>query len=657
MKLHYRADIDGLRAIAVMSVVLNHAGIALFSGGYIGVDIFFVISGYLITTILIRDIDANEFSIAGFYERRIRRIYPALFATLFFTIVVTLILYDSQSLMAFSKSVVATTFFFSNLHFWTESGYFEGEAQLKPLLHTWSLAVEEQYYIFFPLLVMLIGRFFRPKISHILTGIALLSFGWNIYELKTDPSGAFYFAHLRAWELLIGSILALNPITNDARPVIRNLLSVIGLGMIIVPIFLYSENTIFPGFAAAIPAFGTALIIYSGIKSPTFINKLLSLPPFVFIGLISYSLYLWHWPLTKFTTYYAIEKLTRPERILLLIVIFIVATLSWQFIEKPLRTKKPHTKRYSIFLYATVVMTVTAAVGFFIYSNKGFPNQENLDQASYKNQVEEYRECDFGNTANAGVLKFCPLGANTQEPSFLLWGDSHAGAQAKAIQLSASQNGVTGMLTYDSGCPPLIGIEKDKNKECVDYDNMIIEYIENHPELNTVLLAGRWASYAEGTGYEKSKKIILADILSEPPRGSTNAIVFQKGLNRTVEKLLELDRKVVIISQVPEIKYDVPSAFYIAQRTGRDVNKIIAPSLDEYLSRNKKVFFVIDQIRENYNIQVIDPWKVLCNKQKCPVVSDGTSLYLDSNHLSFFGSEYISHIYDSLFEKLDKNSK
>jgi len=657
MKLKYRADIDGLRAIAVMSVILNHAGISLFSGGYIGVDIFFVISGYLITTILIREIDTHEFSIARFYERRIRRIYPALFTTLFFTLIAASILYNAQSFMAFSKSMVATTFFFSNIHFWTEVGYFDGEAQLKPLLHTWSLAVEEQYYIFFPLLVMLIGRYFRSKMSHILTGIALLSFSWNIYELQHDPSGAFYFAHLRAWELLIGSVLALNPISINAKPVIRTILSLVGLGMITAPIFLYSENTVFPGFAAAIPAFGTAFIIYSGIKSPTFINKLLSLPPFVFVGQISYSLYLWHWPITVFATYYAIEKLTRPERILLLVVIFIISTLSWQFIEKPFRTKSPRTKKYAVFLYAVTIMSVTAIIGFFIYSNKGFPNQESLDQVSYKGQAEEYRECDFGNEVNAGLLKFCPLGANIQSPSFLLWGDSHAGAQAKAIQVSASKEKIAGLLTYYSGCPPLIGIKKDKNKDCVDYDNMIVKYIEKHPELKTVLLAGRWASYAEGISYEKSNKIILADILSESSKGSTNAILFQKGLNRTVEKLLALNRKVVIISQVPEIKYDVPSAFYIAQGTGRDINKIIAPSLDEYLSRNKKVFFVIDQIHEDYNIQVIDPWKALCNEQQCPVVIDGTSLYMDSHHLSFFGSEYISHIYDSLFQGLANNSK
>jgi peptidoglycan/LPS O-acetylase OafA/YrhL len=659
MKLNYRADIDGLRAIAVMSVVLNHSGISFFSGGFIGVDIFFVISGYLITTILIREVDAHDFSIVRFYERRIRRIYPALFATLFFTLIVTTILYDAQSFMAFSKSVMATTFFFSNVHFWTEVGYFEGDAQLKPLLHTWSLAVEEQYYIFFPLLVMFIGRYCRPKISHILTGIALLSFGWDIYALRNDPSGAFYFAHLRAWELLIGSVLALNLISVNTKPAIRNVLSLVGLGMITAPIFLYSENTVFPGFAAAIPAFGTAFIIYSGIKSPTLINKLLSLPPFVFVGQISYSLYLWHWPLTKFATYYAIEKLTRPERILLLIVIFIISTLSWQFIEKPFRTKTLATKKHSIFLYAATIMVVTAGIGLFIYSHKGFSNQSRMGQASYKGQIWDFTECDFesANVTDSDLLKFCPLGADTENPSFLLWGDSHAGAQATAVQISASQKGVAGLLTHYSGCPPLIGIRINKEKQCVDHNNMVMEYIENHPEIDTILLASRWAYSAEGGGYKENNKITLIDTLSDSAKRETNAILFQRGFNRTVEKLLALHRKVVIISQVPEIKYEVPSTFYLALRTGRDVNKIIAPALDDYLSRNKKVFMVIDSFRENNNFQVIDPWKALCDEHQCFVVVDGIPLYTDSNHLSPFGSDYISHIYDSLFEELANSSK
>ena len=652
MKLSYRADIDGLRAIAVLSVVLNHAGIFLFSGGFIGVDVFFVISGYLITNIIVRELDQQEFSLIKFYERRIRRIYPALFAVLLFTLAVSAILYDSQNFMAFSKSVIATTFFFSNIHFWTETGYFEKEAQLKPLLHTWSLAVEEQYYIFFPLLVMLISRYFKPKTFYILTGVALLSFGLDVYELQVDPSGAFYFAHLRAWELLIGSVLALNPTPVNARPWLRNVFSWVGLVMILAPIFLYSQSTLFPGFAAAVPAIGTALIIYSGVEGPTLVNKLLSFPLFVFMGQISYSLYLWHWPLIKFTTYYAIEKLSRPERILLLGVVFIVSALSWQFIEKPFRIKKLQ-RRFAIFLYAAVVMTVTAIIGFFIYFNNGFPNQENLEQASYQEQARSYGGCDFTSEANAGLLKFCSLGANITGPTFLLWGDSHAGAQGKAIDQSALKQGVAGLLAFGSGCPSLMGINTDQNKDCINFNNLTMEYIKSHPNIHTIFLANRWAYYVEGIGYQESTKIKLIDVLEDK---DTNAVLVQRALTRTVEQLLALNRKVIIVSQVPEVKYDVPSAIYIAQRTGRDINQIISPTMDQYLTRNKKVFFIINSISKNKNVQVIDPWKALCNESQCDVVVDKTSLYMDSTHLSFFGSQYISHIYDSLFKELEKNN-
>ena len=204
MNLKYRADIDGLRAIAVLSVVLDHAGIPLFHGGYIGVDIFFVISGYLITGIIIREINASEFSFLRFYERRIRRIYPALFVVILFTILASATLYSTGNFHDFGKSVMATTFFVSNIHFWTETGYFEGPAQIKPLLHTWSLAVEEQFYIVFPLLMFLLARYFKPRIRPILIFIALASFVWSIFTLQKDPSSAFYFAHLRAWELLMG---------------------------------------------------------------------------------------------------------------------------------------------------------------------------------------------------------------------------------------------------------------------------------------------------------------------------------------------------------------------------------------------------------------------------------------------------------------------
>lgn len=655
MKLNYRADIDGLRAVAVLSVLLYHAGASVVSGGFVGVDVFFVISGYLITTIIMREINGNKFSLAKFYERRIRRIYPALFAILPFTIGISAFLYDPSNFRNFGKSLIATTFFFSNIHFWTDTGYFEGPTELKPLLHTWSLAVEEQFYIFFPLMVMLIARYFKSRISHILAGITLLLFSWNIYAMQNDPSGAFYFAHLRAWELLIGSVLALNPVSVRTKPAFRNVLSLIGLGMISAPIFLYSENTAFPGFAATVPAFGTALIIYSGIANLTLVNKLLSFPPLVFVGKISYSLYLWHWPLIIFTTYYAIRKLTRPELVLLLMVIFIVSSLSWQFIEKPFRIKTLPGKT-SIFLGAGTVMLITAAIGSIIYFNGGFPNRQNTEQMADENETWVYEPCNFTDSDNDGALEFCTIGAEMQTPSFLVWGDSHASALTWGIHLSASQNGIAGQLIYGAGCPPLLGIASNRKSTCIDFNDTVLQYIEDHPELDTIFLAGRWAQWAEGTGYKENIKNKLIDTLSESSKKTTNAILLERGLNRTVEELLALDRKVIIISQVPEIKYNVASSNFIAQRTGRDVNRIIAPSLDEYLSRNQKVFLAINSISKD-NIQVIDPWKALCNEQQCFVVVDEKPLYMDADHLSLFGSEYISHIYDPIFEESAKTRK
>lgn len=647
MKWNYRADIDGLRAVAVLSVLAYHAVSRYFPGGYIGVDVFFVISGYLITGIIMREIEKNEFSLARFYERRIRRIYPALFAMLFFTIVATSILYDAYVFKDFSESVLATTFFFSNIYFWMQTGYFEGDALLKPLLHTWSLAVEEQYYIVFPLLMAILARYFKPKILQILIGIAAISFLGSIYVVGNNPSDAFYLPHLRAWELLVGSILALNPVSSISNSILRNMLSMTGLGMIVIPVFMYSPETPFPGVAAAIPVLGTAFIIYSGIGEAILVNKLLSMPPLVFIGKISYSLYLWHWPLIQFATYYSIKKITRIELVALLFATLAVSVLSWKLIEQPFRASIPQ-KRPHVFLSAAGVMGITAAMGLFIFFMDGLPIRFAKHQVYEDKEI--YTECDF--RYNNNNLQFCPIGDVSKKPSFLLWGDSHAASIGPGVDVSASGKSVSGLLAFNPVCAPLLGITANRKSNCVEFNDVTLEYIESHPELTTVILAGRWAYMAEGVGYKESGKIKLVDTLSESSKSGITAILFERGLTRTVEQLLALGRRVVIVSQVPEVRHDVPSSLSIAQRTARDVNEIIAPTLEQYLSRNEKVFWVINSVQADYDVQVIDPWKALCDEQRCLVAVEDTPIYVDAHHLSTFGSEYISYLYDPIFETL-----
>ncbi|GAB4549132.1 MAG: hypothetical protein Fur002_26250 [Anaerolineales bacterium] len=366
MKSNYRADIDGLRAIAVLAVILNHADVPLFSGGYVGVDIFFVISGYLITGIIARELTQGEFSLARFYERRVRRIFPALFAVLLFTTLAGALLYNAENFSDYGRSVIAATFFFSNVHFWKEVGYFDAPAQLKPLLHTWSLAVEEQFYIFFPLLMAALARFAKRKTVWALSALALASFAYSVYQVYFgDPSAAFYLPQTRIWELLIGCLLALFVDRLSAGIGVKNALSFLGLAFIFAPILFYSENTPFPGVAAAAPVMGAALILFSGANAQPLVNRLLSAPPMVFIGKISYSLYLWHWGFFIFAKYYLIQPLSALQTAWLLFAALAVSSLSWKWIEQPFR-HTANAPRSVLFRYAAGAMALAALTGWLI---------------------------------------------------------------------------------------------------------------------------------------------------------------------------------------------------------------------------------------------------------------------------------------------------
>ena len=339
MTLKYRTDIDGLRAIAVLAVLLFHIGVEPFSGGYVGVDIFFVISGYLITSIIVREIKGGNFSIVKFYERRFRRILPALTVVMASSLAFGVLLLHPKHLYDLGWSSIAASLFSSNILFYLESGYFAESAELKPLLHTWSLAVEEQYYIFFPVLLILIAKIDSKKYARWLIPLALVSFTLCIVGMEFNVSGTFYLIPTRTWELLTGSLLAINIFPGTKCQYVRNFLSITGFLMMAFSIFVYTPATNFPGIAAAIPTIGAALIIYSGIGGRSLVGRFLSLKPLVFIGLISYSLYLWHWPVIVYTKYYSIVELTNFEISVMLCFIFALSVFSWHYIEKTVQKK------------------------------------------------------------------------------------------------------------------------------------------------------------------------------------------------------------------------------------------------------------------------------------------------------------------------------
>jgi peptidoglycan/LPS O-acetylase OafA/YrhL len=654
MKLDYRADIDGLRGIAVLVVVFNHLGFSMFSGGYIGVDIFFVISGFLITTIIAREIQENKFTLSRFYERRVRRILPALVVMAVFALLASALLYDSGRFTSFAKSLLATMLFYSNINFWGEAGYFDAPSSLKPLLHTWSLAVEEQFYIVFPILMYAIHAFARKSTKLILGVIAILSLAFAVYAVNNnDATSAFYLAHMRAWELLVGGLLALNifPPTTDRR--INAALGLSGVLMIVAPIFLYTDQTPFPGLSAVAPVLGTALIIYSNMieKSPS--SKIVGVAPLVFIGQISYSLYLWHWPLILFAKYYIIRPLSGLETSLLLAVILAISTLSWRFVETPFRSRRFLSTR-QVFAFGFSAMAVIIAGAGIVYRFEGFPSREGptpLVDFLDKETTNHYTAC-------AGVtdgFKSCLMGDKSQPPSFMLWGDSHADSLRRAVERAARKNGMSGLFTYKLACPPLLGVARDfsshMTEACSDYNEGVTRYLAAHPEISTVVLAGRWSFYVEGVDYKPSESsdLVLAGFSVEKPRVARYEQIVERGLGQTTQTLLNMNRKVVIVSPVPEIGYDVPSANFIAARSGRDLNQIIAPSMDDYLDRNQRTLAVLDKLREEHGIQVVDPWTALCVENECRVTIDGIPLYKDDDHLSLFGSEIVSIVFEPIF--------
>ncbi len=361
MHYNYRKDIDGLRALAVLPVIFYHAGFELFSGGFVGVDVFFVISGYLITNIILKDLSEDKFSIINFYERRARRILPALFTVILITSILSYIFLTKSELGFYFKSVIATLFFFSNFYFWKNTPYFNSDSEVQPLLHTWSLSIEEQFYIVFPIIMVLLFRYYKRLIAHFITIFLILSFSLCFWASNfTSGNLNFYFTLTRGWELALGSILSiyLQKKINIKKDKISSYLSLTGLFLIFFSVFFLNKESNFPGLLSLIPTIGTGLIIIYGNKSE-FTEKILSNRVLVFIGLISFSFYLWHQPLLAFGNLY-FENFDIIPKITVILISLLLSYFSWKYIEQIFRKKNKIS--YKIF-----IRNIASFIIFFLF--------------------------------------------------------------------------------------------------------------------------------------------------------------------------------------------------------------------------------------------------------------------------------------------------
>lgn len=629
----YRSDIDGLRAIAVLSVLLFHAKIPGFGGGFVGVDVFFVISGFLITSVTHRQIVNRTFSIRQFYERRIRRIFPALFLVIAVCAPLGFFTLFPVDYRDFGQSTASTAIFSSNFLFWMESGYFAGAAEVKPLLHTWSLAVEEQYYVLFPLILLALMRW-RPYTFAMIIAMWVVSFAWSSYLVGIAPEQAFYLAPSRAWELLTGAIVALY-----ARPMkpglLRGASSIAGFVSIGLAVVLYSRSTPFPGLAALLPCLGTAALLWSGMENTTLVGRLLMLNPLVGIGLISYSLYLWHWPMLILLKYFTTLGPDPWMNIAALALSFLTAWLSWRYVEKPFRGPSSRFNQRQIFSFALAVTIAAFVCGSLIHLTKGFPQRfspQVLDvYAAGENFNKIHRDCIMDINHNIEDLKLCHVGQqNSPRAAFFVWGDSHANALLSGFDQAARRAGLVGEAMTRAACPPILEVDEG----CLEFNNAALGRIKSRKDVEFVTLAAHWSMYIENGGHPCC-----------PLRLEDNDDVFDtfsRGMAETIDTLKGLGKSILIIGPVAEVDVLVPVAAAKALYYGRDTS--FAPSRLAFQSRQRRVLKLIDSLASDPAVTVIQPSDLFCDETVCHVLLNEGSIYTDDNHLSIYGSELLAPV-------------
>ena len=658
----YRPDIDGLRAIAVVAVVLFHAHLGPFTGGFVGVDVFFVISGYLIVGIILDDLGTGKFSIAAFYERRMRRLFPALFAVLIICSIAGYLLFLPEEYRKFGRSVVATTAFVSNYLFWSEAGYFDTPAELKPLLHTWSLAVEEQFYVIFPAFLLIVSRYRRQSMTRFVTIIAIVSFVASALSLIKHPDTAFYLPHTRMWELMIGALLVVAPVRVPTTQRLRTTLACAGVALIIVSTLVYSGTTPFPGPAALLPCVGAALIIHAGRGGGSIVHSLLATRPFVYVGLISYSLYLWHWPILVFARAWLVRPLTTFEAAGLIALSFVFADLSWRFVESPFRGKRGRFSRSQIFAFGGAATFAMIGVGAAIDLRDGMPARVPsvvVSAAAGTFDVDEIfkRRCSNFSPQQVSRDILCKIGASAKtSPTFILWGDSHAYAIASVVSDAGISANKLGLFAGSGGCAPLLGVSRTVARAfpCEAFNDAVIDLIRHEDSLETVILASRWILTADGRRYlyEGGADAFVRDADSHDVGLDENRAVFRRGLDRTLAALHEAGKRVVVVGPIPEIGFDVPTT--LARNLWFARGFQIEPAHAAFMQRQRFVMDTLRNLQHQFGFQLIRPDEILCNSVHCSVGTDDHPLYCDDNHLSITGARSLRPLFERAFANTAK---
>jgi peptidoglycan/LPS O-acetylase OafA/YrhL len=615
--MKYRADVDGLRALAVLPVVLFHSGFELLSGGYVGVDIFFVISGFVITSRLVEDLEKNRYSIAEFYVRRIRRIMPALVATVVLSFLAGMVLFLPDAMYDFSRSIAATALFVSNIYFWKTSGYFETAALDRPLLHTWSLSVEEQFYIVIPIALWAVWRFARSWAWPIFALGAAASLALSIYVTDKAPTANFFLLPTRAWELLLGSLLVMAPLPVLTQRWLREAMGVLGLALIAFAIMTYTESTAFPGVTAVAPTLGAALLIYSGRDGETLAGRLLSIKPMVWIGLISYSLYLVHWPIIVFARYALLRDVAGWEVVGVVALSILLAWASYRFVEQPFRKPMKPLSRAPLFGATAGILAAAVALGASGMATQGFAVRHPTFKSQEGIKTHEAKwlagDCFLENQGPADWKGDACVRTIGAKKNALLWGDSFAAHYVPGLIHNQGQLSRNIVQYTFAGCPPILSYQSYARPGCQAFNGKVFEVIDRY-DIDTVVISARWDQLRQ--------------------RGVA-------GLDDTVRQLKAKGVDVYVLGYSPMFAFDVDVLDY--RQAGAQAG---GPSTWNLAFEHAEV----DRLKTASGAaHFIDPLAELCRGEGCAYKVEGSLLFDDFGHYSEFGSDLAVRAYFPLY--------
>lgn len=644
--MKYRAEIDGLRAVAVIPVILFHAGARYFSGGFVGVDVFFVISGYLITTIILAEKEKGTFSLVNFYERRARRILPALFLVMLVSLPFAWLWLMPANMEGFAKSLIAVSTFSSNMLFWRETGYWGTVNELKPLLHTWSLAVEEQYYVLFPLFLMFMWKFRRCWIlgSFIFVAISsLLLAQWGAYN---KPHGNFFLLPTRGWELAIGAFIAFYFLYK--QQLVRNLLShkimdeafgLLGLAMIMYAVVAFKPSTPFPSFYALVPTLGAAFIII--FSSPqTVVGRVLGSKVFVGIGLISYSAYLWHQPMLAFARN---ESLTRPDHLTLIIIAMLslpLAYFSWRYVEKPFRDKNV-VSRKTIFIFSAIGALLFIAVGISGVVTNGFAGRTNNDSVSLAT-IQNKLSINYGlSSACIESFTLSPVCRTSDKPEIMVWGDSYAEHLVSGI-LASNPSVKLIQMTKDN-CGPFFniapintGFPKKWAESCLSFTGKVHNWLKKNKTVKYAVLSSPFEQYLG----KNSKLLSRNGLIAKASEG----LVF-RDFERTLDTIKAMGITPVVFTPTPGSLRGNNIGHCLALSEWRDINLDTCNfALDTMPRPRIKAFNMLKKIEKKY--RVINLKNYICDKTMCETHIGKVFVFRDEGHLSVQGAALLGKKYD-----------